>query len=304
MNIYGKSAANVEQLQVRQGRGFEKYELQLLSEMITKDGIINADEAYDLPALAHFNVYAVHAPLVSEGDVVLEHMISGQGAKLLEQCFHISEYLAQQRMRDITLIVHTRFSLYDFQQTGLWNDFVVLIGLMLNKYPHVHIAIENVIPFNNKGQGMRFSNNCKFDNIEIVEKLRMLLETDRIGTVLDTCHAMMTQKYVQALYDVIDDDNYPMENLSLEEFFKRNAEYCKLIHCSNMKGNGMQVPNHGAPFLCDNPADVAMLTRIMKNYVRYSFNCPITLEVGEVDVMKPINYSKTYMTLMSVCDKL
>lgn len=304
MNIYGKSAANVEQLQIRNNRGFEKYELQLLSEMITDDGILNAEDAYDLPAIAQFNVYAVHSPLIPTGDVNLEHMLRGPKAKLLEQCFYISEYLAKARMRDITLIVHTRYSLWDFENTGLWNDCVVVLGLLLNKYPHVHLAIENVIPFSNKTKEIRFSNNCKFDNIELAEKLRLLLDTDRVGTVLDTCHAMMTKKYVEVLYKAINDDRYPMENLSLDEYFRRNAETCKLIHCSNMIGNGMQVPEHGAPFLCDRPEDVALLTQIIKSYVRYGLDCPITLEVGEIDIMSPINYSKTYMTLLSVFDKL
>ena len=35
------------------------------------------------------------------------------------------------------------------------------------------------------------------DNIEIAKKLRMLLETERVGTVLDTCHAMMTKHIMQ-----------------------------------------------------------------------------------------------------------
>ena len=39
MNIYGKSAANVEQLSVRKDCGFDRFELQLLDEMITNDGI-------------------------------------------------------------------------------------------------------------------------------------------------------------------------------------------------------------------------------------------------------------------------
>lgn len=305
MNIYGKSAANVEQLSVRKERGFDRFELQLLDEMITNDGIIDAEKAYDLPAVAQFNVYAVHAPLVETGDVVLEHMLHGHGAKLLEQCFYIAEYMANARMRDILLVVHTRYSLYDYKETGLWNDLLVQVGLLLNKYPHVHMGIENVVPFGTQMGGMRFCNNCKFDNVEIAKRMCLLLDTDRIGTVLDTCHAMMTQKYVKALYDAIaDGDRYPMEKLDLDEYFKQNAEYCKLIHCSNMKGNGMRVPEHGAPFLGSEPEDVALLTQIMKSYARYGYQCPITLEVGELNLMSPINYSKTWMTMVSVCEKL
>ena len=117
MNIYGKSAANVEQLSIRKDRGFEKFELQLLSEMITENEILNAEDVYDLAAVSQFNVYAVHAPLIPEGDVNLEHMLRGSGAKLLEQCFYIAEYMAKARMRDIILVLHTRFSLKDYEST-------------------------------------------------------------------------------------------------------------------------------------------------------------------------------------------
>ena len=305
MNIYGKSAATVEQLSIRKDRGFDRFELQLLAEMLSDDGILNAEDVYDLAAVAQYNIYAVHAPLFPDGDMNLEHMIRGSGQKLLDQCFYIAEYMAKARMRDITLITHTRFSLRDYEKTGLWHDLLGVIGTMLNKYPHVHIAIENVVPFVDiKHHDIRFSNNIKFDNVEIAKKLRMLLETERVGTVLDTCHAMMTKKYVGTCYQAVNDERYPMENLSLDEYFKQNAETCKLIHCSNMRGNGMQVPEHGAPFLCENPEDVALLTQIMKSYIRYGYECPITLEVGEVDIMNPINYSKTWMTMMSVCEKL
>ena len=305
MNIYGKSAANVEQLSVRKERGFDRFELQLLSEMITENETLNAEDVYDLPAVSQYNVYAVHTPLIPEGDVNLEHMLRGAGAKLLEQCFYIAEYMGKVRMRDIILVAHTRFNLKEFQQLGLWNDLVVTVGLLLNKYPHVHMAIENVTLLTDiQSHDIRFSNNVKFDNVEIAKKLRLLLDTDRVGTVLDTCHAMMSKKYIEICYKAVNDERYPMENLSLDEYFKQNAEVCKLIHCSNLKGNGIRVPEHGAPFLCKNPEDVALLTQIMKSYIKYGYNCPITLEVGEIHVMNPINYSKTWMTLMSVCDKL
>lgn len=305
MNVYGKSAANVEQLEQRLDRGFEKFELQLLGEMISENGILNADDVYDLPALSQYNIYAVHAPLVEAGDINLEYMVRGPKVKLLDQCFYIAEYLAKARFKDMLLIVHTGMDVETLKNLGdNWNDLVVTVGLMLEKYPHVHLCIENVIPIQDvKHHKIRFTNNFRFDNVQMALELRQLLDTDRVGTVLDTCHAMMTKKYIDVLYNEINDKElYPAEDLSLDEFFKQNMDVCKLIHLSGMKGNGMKAPNHGAPFLHTDSKDVAMLQYIMRCYYKYNYNCPLTLEIGEMDVNKPCNYSRTLKTLMQVCN--
>lgn len=304
MQIYGKSALTNKQMRIRKEMGFDKFELQLLGEMIGNDGkILPAKEVYDLKTISQYDIRAVHAPLVNGGDINLEYMVFGEKSKLLEECFYIAEYMAVEKQRDIILIVHTGTTVDILKQLGnIWNQLIVAIGLMLSKYPHVHLAIENIIPFRNiKYHNIQASNNFKFDNVQMAKEINEALDTNRVGTVLDTCHVLMTQRYVKAIYDIINDnEKYPMEDLSMEMYFKNNAETCKLIHLSGMDSNGIESPDHGAPFVKESPEKMEQLKEIVKMYKKYNYQCPVTLEVGEIDLSFPQNYLREKEALLSV----
>lgn len=108
--------------------------------------------------------------------------------------------------------------------------------------------------------------------------LRSELETDRIGTVLDTCHAMLAEKYMTVLYDEAGD--YPTKDYSMREYFNQNARFIKLIHLCDIKGSGYGKGRHGVPFTTET---VDKCYDILDLYEYFNLDCPITLEVEETN---------------------
>lgn len=300
MEIYGKSALVVSQLEARIKNGFDKIELQLLNELFDENGYCQkAEDVYDLAAISKYEICAVHAPLIKEGDVNLEYMTIGEPKKALEECFKIAQYMANVRKRKIILIVHAGQSPKELIKMGVWSPLVVTLGLLLDKYPDVDIAIENIIPERGiQRSDIAFCNNFKFDNAEMARQLNATLETDRIGTVIDTCHIIMTQNILKAIFDYINDPLYPMEDVSMKKFFEMNADVCKLIHLAGVQGNGISSEHHGVPLLTFMPERLKILEEVLDLYFKFGYKCPITLEVCESDLNNPTNYMLAKQSLL------
>lgn len=117
-----------------------------------------------------------------------------------------------------------------------WKRVLNSVGCLLLKYPYTELAIENITPVRNAHQKPLYrSNNYKFDNVVMAKELRKQLHTDRVGTVLDICHARITDRYMNELYKILGDEP---EDYSLDNFFKLNKDVIKLIHLADMRGSG------------------------------------------------------------------
>ena len=132
----------------------------------------------------------------------------------------------------------------------------------------------------------------------MAKKLNETLETDRVGTVIDTCHIMMTQNILKAIFDYVNDPLYPMEDVSMKKYFEMNAGVCKLIHLAGVQGNGIASEHHGVPLLTFMPERLSLLEEILDLYFKYEYKCPITLEVCESDLNNPTNYALAKQSLL------
>ena len=139
-----------------------------------------------------------------------------------------------------------------------------------------------------KGRELHLPNNFAFDNVDMVDRMRHILKTDRIGTCLDTCHMMLTQKYIRGLYEMVGDIAVP--DLSTRKFFEMNKPFLKLIHLADMTGSGYGKGRHGIPFYKETEGK---LKGIMDIYNSNNIVCPITLEVEETDFSVSSGYRQT-----------
>ena len=114
---------------------------------------------------------------------------------------------------------------------------------------------------------------------------------ERIGSVLDICHAAMTEKYMKILLQAA--DFFPQEPLpeyldySMEHYFQIHQGICRLIHFNDFTGNGY-MENHGTAFQDQEKADA-----LLRLYRKYAYDCPLTLEIREEDYENCVNYRKT-----------
>lgn len=296
--IYAKAAFNKEQMDAKLAAGTDGIELQLLDEMLTRteDGRRKwrlASAAYDIDNLITYPVSAVHAPLLSGmGDITLENMLDSEDVIVLNEMFRIADAYAKQQDKVITLIVHLESYVSSMLDVGgVYYRMLTTLDSLLSNYPNVRVGIENVTPCITIGlnTNLHLSNNFGFDNIELVTKLRADLKTDRVGTILDTCHAMISFKYVQAICDVLGNDL--AKEYTIDKFFEKNREFCYHIHFAGMQGSGYGGINHGTPFTDQNKS---MANGLLKLYEKFNYVCPLCLEVFEPDGhIKSIGYKST-----------
>lgn len=285
IEIYAKGSLTHEQLDVKESIGCDGLEVQLLGELIkdrTKGHYYSPLEVFDLSALSRHNIKVVHAPLLpGEGDILLEALCDTKDIKLLDGVFYIANYFGQMQNRKCVIVLHSE-SFYEklIDVSDAYKNIAKVLDSLLSRYPYTEVVIENVSPLRGIGKGkeLHLANNFAFDNIVLVEKLREDLKTDRIGTCLDTCHAMLSYKYITAMYKLVGD--VPVPDLAMRVYFERNASLCKLIHLSDIAGSGYGKGRHGVPF---KDATYDKLVNIMDLYHEYEYTCPITLEVEETD---------------------
>lgn len=293
MIIYAKSSLSKEQLDVKMNIGCDGIEIQLLSELV--DGEIGRySKATDIFKLSDFNKYpikVVHCPLLWRyglADVNIESFACND-FDLLDQVCYIANYFGELQSDKIIVVIHSEVNMDNLVAVDLLRKVVSTISYMLMKYKNIEIAIENVTPLRKVYQGeICFCNNFHFDNIALVKYIREELKTERVGTCLDTCHAMITDRYMTEIYKILEDIEY--KDYSLDSYFEKNKDYIKLIHLSDFRGNGYKKGKHGVRFT-ENTKD--RLKDIIGMYNKYNYKCPITLEVNETDYSLCDGYKET-----------
>lgn len=283
--IYAKAAMNKEQIAVKKSIGCSGIEIQLLNELKKPDGWHTLEEVFNIEDFYNEPVSVVHAPLLTGvGDMTIEQMADLSDCSLFYEVCRLANIFGAAHDKMITVVIHSETFLGFIGGIGeTLNNIEKMIDQSLNTYEYVKIGIENVSPLRDIGKGgnLHLSNNFRFDNVELVQRIRKDLMTGRVGTVLDTCHAMLADKYISCLYREVA-DRAP-EDLSMNRFFYENQPVCFLIHLAGMKGSGYGKGRHGTPFRMSNPADVITCNSILSLYDRYEYSCPITLEVEETD---------------------
>ena len=307
--IYAKSAFDVAQINSKLKHGCDGIEIQLLTELVNKLGDYNfAEDVLNLSE-GRWDEYigkikAVHAPLLSHfglDDVCIESVVDSEDFKLLDQICYIANWFGEKQNEKVIIVMHSETTVDTMLLIGdTWKHTLNAMGCLLFKYQHIEIALENVTPLriSKFNKELKLCNNFKSDNLDMVKRLREGLHTDRIGTVLDICHARMTEKYMTAIYKELSDRE--CEDYSLESFFKSNKEYIKLIHLAGMKGSGYGKGKHGTIFDVEDTDSMDNLKKFIELYDKYEYTCPVTLEVEETDYTTSDGYRKSKEALDSL----
>lgn len=295
--IYAKSALVESNIVTKENIGCDGIEIQLLDELV--NGSIGnyhyAEDIFDLDILLQHNIKAVHAPLLSHfglSDVNIESLCDSQDFKLLDQVCYIANKAGEIHNRQIIVIIHSESYHDNMKLIGdTWKRVLNCLGCLLLKYPRIEIAIENITPLRLQKNGVfHLANNFYNDNVIMVQELRKQLNTDRIGTVLDTCHAEVSIMFYKNLMQGYS-ETIPVMDFSMDNFFKMNSDLIKLFHFSATIGDGYGKGKHGQPFSDNTYND---LVRYLDLYHKYNITAPITLEVAETDYLVCDGYRKSY----------
>lgn len=294
IKVLAKSSMDFNQLDSKVRIGCDGIEIQLLSELVNGriGNYFTAKEVYNLDIIKTYDIYCVHAPILSFyglSDVNLEDMVDMEDFKLLDQIFYIANEIGEYHNRRTIIIVHSEMSRDKLIGLGdTWKRVLNAVGCMLFKYPYTELAIENITPLRNAHRKpLHLSNNFWYDNIVMAKELRKQLYTNRVGTVLDICHAKITEMYMNKIYELLGDEP---EDYSLDSYFERNKDYIKLIHLADMAGSGYGKGQHGIKIGEENRDTMKQFVEL---YNKYDYSCPVTLEVEETDFIVSEGYATT-----------
>lgn len=302
--VLAKAALNHDQIKTKLNIGCDGIEVQLLGELLGKGGEhdwLKTSDVFNLDEFRDYPIKAVHAPLIpGKDDTLLERVLDKSDYRLIYEVFKIANYFGELHKEEVKIIFHSEMYKEFLEDLGdQWDRMVYYIDFLLKEFPYTQLLIENVSPLRGIGKGkqLHLANNCMFDNIEMVKDLRDRIGTYRIGTVLDTCHQMLTEKYVGAMYDLVGDVLKP--DLSLENFFRLNQPYVELIHLCDMRGSGYGKGRHGIPFSEDTYNKLVEILSLKDRWVK---DCTMTLEVEETDFSVCDGFRKTKELVERYCN--
>lgn len=292
--ILAKSAVTVEQMTVKENIGCDGIELQLLEELVVNRSAGSFKKWTDIYSISDFSghdIRVVHMPLLKgDSDFLLETMMITTDFYLLCEVVELAQAIAKQQRHTVGVVIHSESCYGKLVDEQIYDKVVDRFYGLLEAYPDVEFYIENVSPLRGSSSGelVHFSNNFAFDNVELVKHLREDLKSRRLYTCLDTCHAMLAEKYVNAIYACAPD--LGKVDLCLERYFAENQEICGLIHLADARGCGYGRGKHGISFT---PETADTLYEILNAYNKYKYTCPITLEVAEDNYSVCDGYKQT-----------
>jgi len=288
MKILMKSSLIEKELLARKALNENNIEIQLFEEFYGEK--ISLIEYFNTIISSGLDISVIHTPLVNGESVEIDHFYEKRKKSVFLKTCELSNMLGSRLKKNILVIVHCTMS---YKEDINNSDKIKLIDdtllYALNKYSNISIAIENVIPVvvNHPGIYGRdgfLNDNCLYVDY-FTEKYGL---KDRIGTVLDTCHALITMKLLQ----------YCKKVITLDQFFSWNKSNIKLIHLANIGGNGYGKNNHGTGFIEGD--ELQLLNDIIELYFKYNYSCPITIEVSEKEYINPVNYLRTKDNLLKI----
>lgn len=288
MEILIKCALYEDELLARKRINETNVEIQLLKEFY--ENTPSLKEYLDILLNTGLDIKIIHTPLVLGDDVEIDDFWEEKKRDVFLKTCELSNMLGSKLNKNILVVVHTSMDFrHEINNVEKITSIDNILAEALNKYPNISIAIENIIPVVVNQGGFFGRNGFLNDNCLYVDYfINKYGFNDRIGTVLDICHALTTIKLM----------DYCKIPLKLEEFFEWNKKYIKLIHLANIGDNGYGKGNHGTGFI--DGKDVELLNDILNLYHKYDYGCQVTIEVYEEDYSNPINYIKTKENILKI----
>lgn len=286
MDILMKCALKKEQIKYKKNLN-NNFEIQLINEY--EKGITNK-ELFNTIIEENLQVEAIHSPIVNKDSIIIDFIYDNISIDYLNKTCQLADMIGKHYNKNIIVVVHFTASLQSLKRNNLLNKLNFLIKSLLEQYKHIVLALENLIPFIFVNKTIVAAEAFKTEVCDYVRYFREKFGyTDRIGTVLDISHALISINLL----------NYCYQNYSLEDYFKGNSDTISLIHLANTLGNGYGPQEHGCGYR-NNKEDLTTLKEVVNLYKKYNYSCPVTIEVQEDDYLNCTNYLQTHDLLTEI----
>lgn len=290
MYILAKSALKKEDI-IAKSLICKDIELQLFNEFENDNDCV--EQLYSMvTSIPDINIQAVHSPIIDGEDINIEFIDNATDYFRLFKTIELAGLLSNFYNHEIKVIIHTAFRFDNYKRMPyLLEKIEYFIKMCLQEYDKITICFENVVPCKFNGDDLFLRNGCLFDNVKLAKYLKEKLNTNRIGTVLDTCHMLVTIRALKKLFK----DGYlnKVKEINIERYFIENKEIIKLIHLCNVDHLGYNKGEHGILFR-HNGDDINLLSELINFYKEYQYRCDITIEIAESNYIENENFKNNY----------
>ena len=264
-------------------------------ELHLEDEIVNDNNWWNQELVDSLPIKIVHAPLLEKDDVRLE--IVAHRKVILSTC-KFAQRIAECKGYNIIVVIHLGMHPNVMQDIGIYEEVKTFMKILLDTYPNLEFAIENVIRLNKTVDGKSLT--FRAVDFTAAPTFAKQMNNPRVGTCLDTCHAMMDIKLMSTVENMLCEEahrfNIKEKVEGIEGFFNANKDTAKLIHLARISNHGCG-QDHGLPF---SENDKEQLKEIISLYRKYQYTCPITIEVKEDDYHNAVNFQMTRELLLDV----
>lgn len=291
ITVQGKVAPIETQIINKLENNIKTVELQLLC------GISNEDVLHLVSKFKELDVYQIHPYINNDcAEVNLKNLMNPKFTTIFEDTCFIANEVAKRRYHKVGVILHSNISKEELENYKCIREYVInILTYLYQLYPNIYICLENVTPM---------LPNLNSESGLFPEDLRYVCETlNSYGIptfiTVDTCHALMTEKYLNTVLtdnDIVKCDIFNPKKYSLYDWFEICGDYIKSIHLASLKGFGNYPENHG---IWDKLTFKNMVSKYIKPYSEQF--CPSVTWTVEV---KEYNYSKCINQVNAIKDCL
>lgn len=285
--VFAKSKMDKRHVEVKKNIGCDGIEYQMLA------GDYNGRQELVNPALCvsvveEHPAHAIHLPMNNcniEDDIeaCLEYT-----AQLAEHSHLV--WASKGKTVEPIVVLHneTHFQMLDLRRR---DEIVAMMAMLLEAYPHVQYVIENTTPFRwLQHQSTQLSSGYFDSPVVFADYLRGVLSTERIGTCLDTCHAKISIDLMNAVCDRCEAIDM---KFTMDRFFELYKPTCKLFHFASCDDGGYGA-GHATPYTDEKLGELQDEVRL---YIDNKYDCPITLEINEKDLLISDRYEASKRNL-------
>lgn len=224
----------------------------------------------------------VHAPM--DRCFNLDGMGNDSAKEKYRLVSQLATNLYQVHYQQMVVVIHQELSMDQLRDYGLIDGIEQTFSELLREFPNIEYALENLTLIGYE-DGKLISRNSQYDEtVKVANYLREKLNTERIGTTLDTCHMIGTIRLMDEL------SKFGFKNtIGILDFFNANKNILKAIHLANANRLGFG-SEHGTIF--ETVSDKMVLKEILEHIESINYNYAITLEVIENPHHLAVNYSK------------
>ena len=289
MEIYAKNKLD-ENMYDKMKKGADAIEIHLGKDYL--EDVMNGDENLK----TNVPIGVVHAPLMDGMDMTIETL---DGRKALNKTCQLAVSIARRQKHPIIVVCHLETHPDVLKQLGVYDNLVEHMRELADVYPELEFAVENVPYFKRKDDKLTFRQSNHMSSVIFVKDVNH----PRVGTCLDTCHALMELHFLKHALPYFEGVEFEDTQRELEgglrNIFKANKDVVKLIHLATIKTHGMDF-DHGLPF---EEEDATLLNGILDLYDMYGYECPMTLEVQEQSYEDAKNFDKTNKLLRKLLEE-